>query len=327
MIREIQLEDGEYGRRAVLTSAWSTGMLNDLLANDVLELELNYAKGWRGTDLTFLRRLPQLQAFAIIDHFQMPLVEPIHSLHELRKLNVQTYCGTPIRFAEFPQLQDCALEWRRQCKSLFSCLTLKKLFVNCYKKNDVDAFSSLVNLESLSLLSAPVHNLRGLIPLKHLRYLRLANLRKLTSLAGIEGLVALEELNIDTCRTIGSIDEIGSLTRLRKFHFGNCGEIESLKPLEKLTSLEWVTFVESTNILDGDLSPLMQPKNLSRVSFQNRRHYSHRREDFGAAYYGSELVEKMKKMGVKRLSNQELMRMALKPEGSWPRTGEIEITK
>ena len=169
------------------------------------------------------------------------------------------------------------------------------------------------------MLNAPVNNLHGLSPLKHLKYLRLANLRRLTSLAGIEGLAALEELNIDTCRAIGSIDEIGSLSRLRKLHLSNAGEIESLKPLEKLSGLEWVTFVESTNIRDGDLSPLVHQKNLSRVSFQNRRHYSHRREDFGTAYYGAELMKQMKKMGVNRLSNRELLTEALQPRGLWQR--------
>jgi hypothetical protein len=314
----MKLEDGEYGRRAVITSGWRPEMSRYLLAHDVLELELNYAKGWLGNDLLFLKELSHLLAFKIIDHFGLPYVEPIHYLHELRALNVQTYCKTPIRFSEFPHLEDCGLEWRPKCESLFSCTTLKKLFVNCYKAKDVDSFSNLVNLEWLAILNAPVHNLRGLTPLKRLRYLRLANLRRLTSLAGIEELAALEELNIDTCRAIGSIGEVGSLSRLRKLHVSNANEIESLKPLEKLSGLEWVTFVESTNIRDGDLSPLLRQKNLSRVSFQNRRHYSHRREDFGAAYYGAELMKQMEKMGVKRLSNRELMKV-LKPRGFWQR--------
>jgi hypothetical protein len=59
----------------------------------------------------------------------------------------------------------------------------------------------------------------------------------------------------------------------------NCGDIETLKPLSRLTSLEWVTFSESTNIVDGDLSSLFQMR-LSRIAFQNRRHYSHKREAF-----------------------------------------------
>ena len=241
-------------------------------------------------------------------------MEPIHFLHELRTLDLMTYCKTAIRFSEFPLPDCCGLEWRPKSESLFSCTTLRKLFVNRYKKKDVDAFSTLVNLESLTILNAPVGNLFGLGPLKRLRYLRLGNLRRLASLAGVESLAALEELNVDTCSRVSSINEVSSLSRLRKLHLSNDGEIKSLKPLAKLNRLEWVTFAESTNIRDGDLSPLIGLKeNLSRVSFQNRRHYSHRREDFGAAYFGAELMKEMQAMGVKRLSMKEMIRRTESP--------------
>ena len=110
---------------------------------------------------------------------------------------------------------------------------------------------------------------------------------RLTSLKGIETLANLEELEIHTCRGIGSIEEVGSLSHLQKLHLDNDGDIESLKPLEKLNSLVSLSFYESTNILDGDLSPLLHhQKSLSRVSFQNRRHYSHRREELRGYHAG-----------------------------------------
>jgi hypothetical protein len=43
---------------------------------------------------------------------------------------------------------------------------------------------------------------------------------------------------------------------------------------------------ERAGILDGDLSPLLRGKHLARVSFQDRWHYSHRREEFGLAFTG-----------------------------------------
>lgn len=208
-------------------------------------------------------------------------VSAIHLLHKLKSLHISTYCSTEIRFSEFPALEDCSLEWgRRRTDSLFDSKTLKKLFVNRYGGKDTGSFSKLINLESLAILNSPVANLRGLSRLSKLRSLRLALLKRLTSLVGISDLSQLEELNIDTCRGLRSIEEIGHLTHLRKFFLDNCGQIESLKPLNNLGHLEWVGFVESTDIADGDLSPLVRQKELERISFQNRRHYSHRREDF-----------------------------------------------
>jgi hypothetical protein len=278
----VQLEDGEYGRRAVITSSWSGGMTKYLVDNRVVELELNDGKGWRGADLSFLAELQELQSFKIID-FKISSVEPIHFLRQLRALEVITYCKSEIRFSTFPRLVECGLEWRAKALSLFDCAPLKKLFVNRYDGKNVTSFAKLTNLASLAILNAPIEELRGLGALTKLRSLRLANLKRLKSLAGIEGLVNLEELEIHTCRSIGSIEEIGSLSRLRKLHLNNDGDIESLRPLRKLAGLESVLFYESTNIVDGDLSPLLLQNKLTNVSFQNRRHYNHRREEFSEA--------------------------------------------
>jgi hypothetical protein len=282
----ITIEHGKYGRRAVITSTWSKEMAKYLLDHNVVELELNDSKGWIGSDLSFLSELAQLESFEILDlRSSIHDISAIHFLHNLKKLDVATYCSTEIKFSAFPKLESCSLEWgKRKAQSLFDCKTIKELFLNRYNGKDTLSFSKLINLESLAILSAPIENLHGLSQLNKLRLLRLALLRKLSSLAGIEGLGQLEELEVDTCSRIGSIEEVGCLSKLRKLALNNDGEIKSLKPLAKLSNLESVLFVESTNILDGDLMPLLHQRKLSRVSFQNRRNYSHRREDFGDAY-------------------------------------------
>ncbi len=283
MMTGVEFEDGQYGLRAVLKSAWSDQLAREIQTRQCSELEINHAKGWSGDDLSFLISCPWLKALKIID-FKIKSVEPIHSLHELRALEVITYCRTELRFSAFPQLEDCALEWRPKAESLFGCLTLKSLFVNRYRGKNLASFSRLENLESLAMLNAPFESLDGIASLRKLRFLRLANLKKLRSLAGIEALTKLEEIDIHTCRQIGSINEISALPNLRKLHLNNDGDIASLKPLDAIGRLESVVFYESTNIMDGDLSPLMRQKNLSCVSFQNRRHYSHKREEFGVNY-------------------------------------------
>jgi hypothetical protein len=75
---------------------------------------------------------------------------------------------------------------------------------------------------------------------------------------------------------------VRSLLCLKKLFLNNCGDIQSLRPIQSLKDLEWVIFYESTNVLDGDLTPILHLKKLSRLSFQNRRHYSHKREEFEA---------------------------------------------
>ncbi len=278
MIAGLRVENGEYGNRAVATSIWSDDLTEFVLQNSIDELELNDGKGWRGKDLNFLGRLEHLKSFKIID-LTIASVEPIHNLHNLRAVEVTTYCKTEIQFNAFPQLEQCALEWRPKAASLFSCITLRHLFINRYDGTDVAQVAGLVNVESLALLNAPIRNLEGLRSLKKLRTLRLANLRQLKSLAGVQDLFQLEELDVNTCRSIGSIREIGALSQLKRLFLNNDGDIASLTPIDNLKNLESVVFYESTNIVDGDISPLLRQRKLILVSFQNRRHYSHRREE------------------------------------------------
>jgi hypothetical protein len=282
MMEGLILEQGEYGRRAVITAPWRDEMTRALVEAGIVELELNDGKGWRGEDLSFLKLLPQLQSLKILD-LKIRRIDEVHSLPGLRELELITYCDTGIRFSTFPHLQRCSLEWRKGASSLFECLSLRELFVNNYDGKDILPFTRLLNLESLALLNAPIETLNGLGALQNLRSLRLGRLVCLGSLDGIEGLANLEELEIQRCRRIGSITPITNLTKLRKLHLNDCGEIESLRPLSNLRQLESVLFYESTNIVDGDLTPLTQRPTLSVVSFQNRRHYSHRRESFGVA--------------------------------------------
>ena len=165
-------------------------------SHGIVELELNMAKGcgWHGGSLEFLRKLPWLKAFRILD-LTFPDVDPIHCLHNLKRLQIMTYCSTEIRFAAFP-LEDCDLEWRPKADSLFECAMLKKLFVNRYKGNDVSGFGKLINLERLGILNSPVRDLLGLVPLSRLRKLRLNNLTKVESLRGLDALTNLEELDL-----------------------------------------------------------------------------------------------------------------------------------
>lgn len=160
----------------------------------------------------------------------------------------------------------------------------EKSFVNSYSGRNLVPFSRLENLESFAVLNAPAESLDGIASLRRLRFLRLANLRKLRSLAGIETLTRLEEIEIHTCRRITSINEVG-LTRI----FESCISTTTMKLLRSNRLLRYRGWSRCCS-MNAQMSwmttclPLMWQKHLSRVSFQNRRHYSHKREEFGVAY-------------------------------------------
>lgn len=275
----IELEQSIFGTKAVIKGIWKDSYLNFLLENEVQELELNDGKGWIGQNLEFLKDLPDLKSIIIID-LKIISIEPIHYLKELVSLKVITYNKDPINFKSFPKLVECGFEWIKGSESLFEMSNLKKLFINRYNKNDSDVFSKLVNLESLSILNSQIENLLGISSLRKLQNLRLGNLKKISTLQGLENLKDLETLEIQKCKGILDVSVIFNLTKLKQLFLIDMGNISSINGIENLTSLNEFLFYESTNISDGDLIPLKNLPSLRKISFQNRKHYTLKREDF-----------------------------------------------
>lgn len=283
---EIDFERGQFGTKAIIKVRWRDSLLELLVNRDIAELELNIGKGWRGKDIEFVKHLPRLQSLIVQDD-TLEQIEPIHYLHELVELNLSTYSDIPVNFNAFPKLTGCWFEWIKGSDSLFDCRGLKSLGVNNYKKKSSEPFSNLKQLEKLSLLNSGVEDLKGIFELTDLTCIRIARLRKITSLSGIAALKNLEVLEIGTCKGIGSVSETFSLGKLKALFLLNIGNIDTLHGLENLTELEQFIFDESTCIIDGDISPVLSLKKLKKISFQNRSHYTHTREDFGKLYFGS----------------------------------------
>jgi hypothetical protein len=273
------LENSGYGTKMVLAGSWEDGYVDTVRTCHVSDLELNYARGWKRSDLSFLQALIGLEAIRIVDRL-LDDISPLHSLVNLHFMSIHTYCRTHLDFSCFPKLEKCFLEWRRGAESVFECLSLKWLYLNCFKGKDSHAFTKLVNLERLIIGNGPLPDVRGLAALSNLRHLALYNLRNLSSLEGIEQLSSLRHLEVRGCRRIRNIDLVTQMSGLEVLDISNCGEIESLRPITGLPNLVHVDFIQDTNILDGDLSPLLTLPKLGDLGFRNRRHYSHKRQDF-----------------------------------------------
>ncbi len=280
MSRLYKIEEGKFGPKLVVTKDWDDSLLSILAKYHCDELEINHAKGFCGYNLSFLAKLPNLKSLVLLA-YHLSDISPIHYLHNLRAINISTIGEKcEVDFLQFPLMEDCGLEWRPKAKSVFECRTLKRLWLNKYDGSDTSAFSSLTNLEKLYIASAPVESLNGLAPLTRLDTLGLYHLKKLRSLHGIEHLQLLTELDIDTCKGITSVAEVAVLKNLKNFTIANCGDIESLHPVADLQKLESVYFYESTNIIDGDLWPLKRLSHLQDIRYMNRKHYTHKREEF-----------------------------------------------
>lgn len=273
------ISKNDYGEKITINGEVTQKVKDFIIQKKITGIELNYAKGWSGSDLFFLQDMIFLKSFEIIDNSLID-ISPIHCLENLEYLSIFTCCKSAINFQAFPHLKNTAFEWRSKAVSVFDCHSLCKLFINCCAEKSLHSFRFLKNLESLCLKSPRLVELGKVTSIPRLNFLGIYNARKLFSLKGIECYNKLERLEVDSCKNIGDIEALKYLTCLKELWLCNCGEIASLLPLGSIKMLNRLDFHESTNILDGNLKILKDFPCLKSVSFQNRKHYNMKNTDF-----------------------------------------------
>ncbi len=273
---KIKVVNSEIGQQAYIGSEVES-VMEYVENNGIKGVIVSFDYGYRGSNLDFLKNYPFLETITIQYYGDID-ISAIHYLNNLKKIaiNIITNDTQLIDFTCFPILDTCFFDWRPKAKSIFQCTTLRDLRISKFKKDDLANLQELTNLESLLISSSPIKSLKGIENLK-LSSLKLNYLTKLDSLTYIEGLAnSLQELDIHACKKINSIESISFLKRLDKLGVNNCGEISSIKPIKNLKKLDRFNFWETTNILDGDMTPCL---NIKKVAFQNRKHYTHSWEE------------------------------------------------
>ncbi|MCP1191464.1 hypothetical protein NKR17_20790 [Priestia flexa] len=118
----------------------------------------------------------------------------------------------------------------------------------------------------------------------------MANLKRLelhycTKLQNGDGLSSLadtlEYLHIDQSKKFIPNKDLFSLKNLRVLCLNSCGNLENLHFLNQFPNLVDFRFVD-TNVLDGDLSPILEHPTIRSVGFLNKRHYNIKRDKMEA---------------------------------------------
>jgi hypothetical protein len=302
-----RLSNTEYGTQLIVFAPWNGSRKQEIkelvAAHAVTDLALRPEGGWPNEGYLMVKEYQALIALSVVDHFRVSDLSCVHALNGLRSLEVRTFCRTAIDFSAFPHLLNCFLEWRPNCESMFNVVGLRHLGFSEYPGIDLRAFKSLPSLTSLNILNSRLTTLEGIESLKSLTRLELVNLRSLRSLGNIgsndglrrlsihgcprlrdlteiSSLYRLEELSVDGCRGLRQFSEVSSLNKLEKLSIDDCGPIDFLPDLTPLSYLKDFSFAGSTNVGDGNLSVLTKMPNLTRILFQDRRHYTHKSRDF-----------------------------------------------
>jgi protein phosphatase 1 regulatory subunit 7 len=240
-------------------------------------LAVNPERGYKAKDIEFLREYPDITRLEILSPraFKYDLA-PISTLHGLRGLRLQE--AVPLRLAQFARLEEFDGEWHPKLDLAGS--KLKRLSLRGYKSSsgDIDELPEIGSLVDFGLSQSAVTAIRSISRFQRLRRVRLSHLAKLGALSGVERLLALEVLECHTCRKLSGYDKLSALKHLQRLLLNNCGDIPSLAFLNLMKNLDEFRFV-GTNVVDGDLAPLLR---LKRVGFLAKKQYSHTPEQLDA---------------------------------------------
>jgi Leucine-rich repeat (LRR) protein len=216
----------------------------------------------------------------ILIDLQAKDVRPIENLTQLETLSLSAYATSQLDLSRLPRLRKAFIEWRRQYRNLSNCVDLADLYLNRYTEPSLSAVEPMQNMHSLrvggsSTLSS-LEGIRGLPRLGVLGLYGLPKLRELDPIADLAG--TLEEVDLEQCRYLTSIDPLSRLARLKRLAMVDCGKIPSLRPLMNCRALEELFFSGDTYLIDGDLE-FLRNLPLKNVAFQNRKHYTLRNEE------------------------------------------------
>lgn len=269
------LEDEPDGRTLVITGRWAPAAAEVLQQGDVDGLTLNYARGFKGKDLEFLDATLGVRRLNLLDRGIVDLA-PIARLSEsLERLSIQAAERAELDLGALPHLQSVAAEWSLIGATLSQLDDLRSAITWRFTETDAHAFRDHIGLQQLTIKDAPfLESLSGLGDLRELTKLGVMLAHRLADISDIAGTApSLRDLELEKCRGLNAIEDIEALVNLRFFGFSDCGDLNSLAPLEPLVDLEVAHLWGSTRVLDGDLSPLARLPRLRELRMRDRRDY------------------------------------------------------
>lgn len=231
-------------------------------------------------DVDFLSDCRNLTHLNLEDPFKdLSALNQLENLHTLRLHPKSVWHD----FSRFPQLTVLTAGYGQSFNGLAACRaldTLKLRHVNAVT-GDLSDLLAHGQLRQLALVDGQIQSLSGIEKIAQLECVELSYMNNLTDLNGLLSLAKLQSLELYSNANAVSVDVIRLLLNLRVLKIFEGGDIANLRFIQDLPELEELSFV-STDIIDGDMSPLMQHPTLRRVSFLDKSHYCHQFSDINA---------------------------------------------
>ncbi|SEW53184.1 leucine-rich repeat domain-containing protein [Chitinophaga arvensicola] len=250
--------------------------LDHASSKNIKAIYLSNYEGYRLTHLDFFRQYDFFTDVTI--HVEACDVSPIHSLRNLKKLNISNEKQV-IDLTQFSHLEECSIDWNNKIIGLDTVNPIKylKLWKFRPSSGDFTVLAGCQQTEILEITESNIESFKGINALTSLIQFEAYYLSRLEYLDGLEtGVPQLSTLILEYSRKLKGYDTVlGQLSHLEKLILGDCGPLTSINFVHNLPRLSFFSFV-GTNILDGDISPA---ERLTYVGFNNKRHYNRKSQE------------------------------------------------
>lgn len=262
-------------REGVDLHEWGPDVVHFMSERGIEDLHLNQARGWRGSDISFLSKMPFVKCLSIIDS-QINDLSPLYDLPRLKTLNLAVAARTPLDFTRFPSLRSVQLQdWSvRQWGSILQCDALEGLSLFEFSGPNLMLMHNLAALRALILVNPGIRSVEGVEDVPNLRFLRLDRARMLESLYGIGEKARLEVVVLDGLPKLVDLSALSCLPGLRKLAISDCPKLQSLRALENAGNLEaLMVWGRNDRLDDRDLRFLSKARNFTNLYLEHPEHF------------------------------------------------------
>lgn len=229
----------------------------------------------RGTRLSSIKNLSFLQEIDFITDISISELKiefsGLYYLKNLQKLitdieNKNQY----LDFSKFPHLKHLSISGKNIPIDLLLNHELEEFILYKHNSKCLRDLNLPINLRRLKLNSSNIVNFEGIEHL-NLDTIETYYCSNLISLKGLNSQSStLHTLHIENSKKLSDYTEIENCLNLEKIFFYSCGEIPTIKWLNKMNKISFFNF-HGTVVLDNDLSPCIGKK----VFFKNFKSYNY----------------------------------------------------
>ena len=243
--------------------------INSWVVNDIDEEEL-----------ALLAQLPFLEKISFIGKYYDDL-SILSKLPNIEDISIEGKIGTEIPFEYMTKVRDILLNYdKKTCKKFFTLYNLEYIRLYHYTENTATSFEVFTKLKDLEISFCRFTEFKAIERMKAIESFSMSYNPKITDISWIDkARTSLKILALKNCKKITNWDRISNLSYLEQIYIENCGDIPSLDFLLELPNLKIVYIIGDTSIKDHRIKHILDKESVQELHISMNKNYDITFED------------------------------------------------